>query len=178
MLSLAILGLLMDESLHGYEIRLRLQRLLGLSGLISFGSLYPKLAKLNLQGFVSVEIVTPEVSPNTKTKLSERKKRQVYTITQLGREAFSEKLSASYLKNASDDRAFVAHLAFIEYASPEDSKNLISHRKRVLQDRLEIAPTTKNRFLKKWQELEANFINSQINFLDTLNIKPEENRTV
>ena len=170
MLSLAILGLLMDESLHGYEIRLRLQRLLGLSGLISFGSLYPKLAKLNLQGFVSVEIVTPEVSPNTKTKLSERKKRKVYTITQLGRE--------SYLKNASDDRAFVAHLAFIEYASPEDSKNLISHRKRVLQDRLEIAPTTKNRFLKKWQELEANFINSQINFLDTLNIKPEENRTV
>ena len=153
MLSLAILGLLMDESLHGYEIRLRLQRLLGLSGLISFGSLYPKLAKLNLQGFVSVEIVTPEVSPNTKTKLSERKKRK-------------------------DDRAFVAHLAFIEYASPEDSKNLISHRKRVLQDRLEIAPTTKNRFLKKWQELEANFINSQINFLDTLNIKPEENRTV
>jgi len=168
----------MEESLHGYEIRLRLQKLLGLSGLISFGSLYPTLANLNRQGFVSVEIVTPEVSPNTKTKLSERKKRKVYTITELGKEAFTEKLTASYSKNASDDRAFVAHLAFIEYASNKDSENLITHRKKVLTDRLDVTPATKNRFLKKWQELEATYIQSQINFLENLNITPEENRSV
>lgn len=168
----------MEDSLHGYEIRVRLQKLLGISGLISFGSLYPTLAKLNHQGFVSVEIITPEIAPSTKPRLAERKKRKVYTITDLGRTAFSEKLTTSFSRNASDDRAFVAHLAFIEYASTKDSENLITQRRRVLEDRLDMAPTNKNRFLKKWQELETTYIKNQINFLETLKVMPEEKRSV
>ena len=174
MLSLAILGLIMDEPLHGYEIRLRLQKLLGISGLISFGSLYPTLAKLNHQGFVSVEIVTPEIAPSSKPKLTERKKRKVYTITELGKQAFSDKLSLSIKKNAGDDRAFVAHLAFIDHASKQDSENLVTNRKQVLNNRLEIAPATKNRLLKRWQEVEVSYIQSQLKFLETLNIGPDQ----
>ena len=128
MLSLAILGLIMDEPLHGYEIRLRLQKLLGISGLISFGSLYPTLAKLNHQGFVSVEIVTPEIAPSSKPKLTERK-----------------------------------NVKFIRL-----------NRKQVLNNRLEIAPATKNRLLKRWQEVEVSYIQSQLKFLETLNIGPDQ----
>lgn len=173
MLTMAVLGLLLEEPLHGYEIRLRLHKLLGINGLISFGSLYPILSTLNRQGFVSVEIITPEISANTKPKLSERKKRKVYTITEEGRIAFQEKLSLSITKNASDDRAFVAHLAFIAYATDKDSEVLISHRERALKDRLELIPATNNLILKRWHELEANYIQDQIKFLDSL--KEKEN---
>jgi hypothetical protein len=46
MLELAILGLLEDQELHGYEIRKRLRDELGLFSNISFGSLYPALSRL------------------------------------------------------------------------------------------------------------------------------------
>ncbi len=171
MLSMAILGLLLEQPLHGYEIRIRLHKLLGINGLISFGSLYPILSTLHRQGYVSVEIITPEISPNTKPKLSERKKRKVYTITEEGRQAFQEKLTLSIAKNATDDRAFVAHLAFIEHAKDKDSEILISHRERALRDRLDLIPTTNNLILKRWHELEANYIQDQINFIDSLKEK-------
>ncbi|MGA8371018.1 MAG: helix-turn-helix transcriptional regulator, partial [Acidimicrobiales bacterium] len=52
MLDLAILGLLQEHELHGYEIRKRLRDELGLFSNISFGSLYPALAKLEAAGAV------------------------------------------------------------------------------------------------------------------------------
>ena len=52
MLDLAILGLLQEGDLHGYEIRRRLRDSLGLMANISFGSLYPALARLETAGAV------------------------------------------------------------------------------------------------------------------------------
>ena len=40
-IEMAVLGLLQDQDLHGYELRKRLTSLVGLRGAISFGSLYP-----------------------------------------------------------------------------------------------------------------------------------------
>ncbi len=54
MLDLAILGLLLEQEMHGYEIRRRLRDELGLFANISFGSLYPALAKLERNGSVTV----------------------------------------------------------------------------------------------------------------------------
>jgi len=45
-IEMALLGLLQDQDLHGYELRKRLTALVGLRGAISFGSLYPALARL------------------------------------------------------------------------------------------------------------------------------------
>ena len=53
MLELAILGLLEDQELHGYEIRKRLRDELGLFSNISFGSLYPALSRLERGGAVA-----------------------------------------------------------------------------------------------------------------------------
>ena len=52
MLELAILGLLQEQELHGYEIRRRLRDELGLFANISFGSLYPALSRLETGGAV------------------------------------------------------------------------------------------------------------------------------
>ena len=54
MLDLAILGLLHEQELHGYEIRRRLRDELGLFANISFGSLYPALSRLESTGAVTV----------------------------------------------------------------------------------------------------------------------------
>ena len=53
-LDLAILGLLQDQELHGYEIRRRLRDELGLFANISFGSLYPALTRLEAAQAVAV----------------------------------------------------------------------------------------------------------------------------
>ena len=57
-LELAILGLLKEQPLHGYELKKRLGETLGSLWGISYGSLYPALRRLEHDG--SIEIVEPE----------------------------------------------------------------------------------------------------------------------
>ena len=52
MLELAILGLLKEQELHGYELKKRLSEMLGFASRVSFGSLYPALARLEAEGAV------------------------------------------------------------------------------------------------------------------------------
>ncbi|MGH8920335.1 MAG: PadR family transcriptional regulator, partial [Actinomycetes bacterium] len=54
LIELAVLGLLKEQPLHGYELRKRLAATLGLVATVSFGSLYPALSKLEASGAVSV----------------------------------------------------------------------------------------------------------------------------
>lgn len=54
MLELAILGLLAEQDLHGYELKKRLNDTLGLLLSVSYGSLYPALARLEAEGAVTV----------------------------------------------------------------------------------------------------------------------------
>src|SRR5277367_2082465 len=59
MLDLAILGLLEERELHGYEIRKQLLEHLGLLANVSFGSLYPALARLEAAGAVEATELPP-----------------------------------------------------------------------------------------------------------------------
>ncbi|HET9443322.1 MAG TPA: PadR family transcriptional regulator, partial [Acidimicrobiales bacterium] len=54
MLELAILGLLKEQELHGYELKKRLTDTLGPFSGASFGSLYPALRRLESAGAVRV----------------------------------------------------------------------------------------------------------------------------
>src|SRR4051812_44717571 len=51
-LELAILGLLHQHPMHGYELRKQLAQLLGGLRSISYGSLYPALKRLHAAGYV------------------------------------------------------------------------------------------------------------------------------
>ena len=55
MIELAILGLLDEAPLLGYEIRRRLRAQLGLIANVSFGSLYPALQRMLIKGWVVAE---------------------------------------------------------------------------------------------------------------------------
>ena len=56
-LEMAVLGLLHESPLHGYELRKRLNLLLGWSRLLSYGSLYPALKKMLRAGWITDEVV-------------------------------------------------------------------------------------------------------------------------
>ena len=60
MLELAILGLLKEQQLHGYELKKRLTEALGPFSSVSFGSLYPALGRLERAGAVRV-VDAPEI---------------------------------------------------------------------------------------------------------------------
>src|SRR2546423_6646703 len=61
LLELAILGLLKEQDLHGYELKKRLTDTLGLFSGVSFGSLYPALARLEAAG--AVKAVEAKAAP-------------------------------------------------------------------------------------------------------------------
>ena len=110
MLELAILGLLFEQEMHGYEIRRRLRDELGLFANISFGSLYPALSRLERSGALTVIESggsVPTSIPATGslggeraglrarrsgTALGTKRSRKVYRITEPGRALFEQLL--------------------------------------------------------------------------------------
>ncbi len=51
-IELAVLGLLHEGPMHGYELRKRLNLMLGWGRVLSYGSLYPTLKKLLRAGLI------------------------------------------------------------------------------------------------------------------------------
>ena len=62
-LELAILGLLKEQDLHGYELKKRLAETLGPLSSVSFGSLYPALGRLERAGAVVAEATDAAAAP-------------------------------------------------------------------------------------------------------------------
>ena len=79
MLELAILGLLIESPMHGYELRKRLTGLLGAFRAFSYGSLYPALRRMQADGLIA-ENAAPAGTPV-------RRARRVYQLTDAGRSA-------------------------------------------------------------------------------------------
>ena len=149
MIDLAILGLLDEQDLHGYELKKQLAELVGARSGISFGSLYPALARLEKVGAVkAVEAHTPADAaiPMTGALSGEiaafrarlgrpakgRRTKKVYGITELGRQRLRELL----LDDTADDRTFSVQVAFCHTLSPEQRVALFERRKAELDRRL------------------------------------------
>ena len=112
MLELAVLGLPKAQDLHGYELKKWLSALLGTETTVSFGSLYPALAKLETTG--AVEVVTPTSDtashPNAVPGVVTGRRRKVYRITTSGSDLF-EQLIAGGPGTTEDERSFSVHAA-------------------------------------------------------------------
>jgi DNA-binding PadR family transcriptional regulator len=153
-LELAILGLLAEQELHGYEIRKRLRDELGLFANVSFGSLYPALARLEAAGaVVGTESdpgdVAPAPVPHTGSLGGERatlrarrpssatrgkRSRKVYRITDAGREQFERLLDET--GSSEDTRGFSLRLAFARHLGHEARLGLLERRRAHLVQRL------------------------------------------
>jgi DNA-binding PadR family transcriptional regulator len=126
-LELAVLGLLKERTMHGYQLKKSLSETLGPFWQVSYGALYPALKRLKVQGAVE------EVFPKTQV----RRRRNVYRLTEKGEDLFADLLeSAGEQNQAADDNGFRVRLAFFRYLKPETRIGVLERRKAALLTRL------------------------------------------
>jgi DNA-binding PadR family transcriptional regulator len=191
MLDLAILGLLDEHDLHGYELRKRLGDLLGLRLAISFGSLYPALGRLEKAGLVKAVSGTP-AAPAPRAPMSgslagelaafraQRRAaagsrggrgKKVYGITDAGRARLVELLSDT---DVSDDRTFSVRVAFCRNLPPAERLALFERRRAELARRADDrrrAPQHDGRvntYLRSLVERDSAALDADIAWLDRL----------
>ncbi len=193
MLDLAILGLLEERDLHGYEIRRQLRDHLGLLANVSFGSIYPALTRLEKSGAVVATegggstgggaAPAAAAAPPTGSLSGERavlrarrhsptrarRGRKVYRITDAGRELFVELLTGS--GSADDARSFGLRLAFARHLAPQARLTLLERRRAQLVQRLgdaEAARADLDVYARSVVQHTADGVARDISWLDTL----------
>jgi DNA-binding PadR family transcriptional regulator len=149
MLEIAVLGLLKEQPLHGYELKKRLNETLGFLWGVSYGSLYPALRRLEREG--AIEVVAEPVAPappiaatgSVKGDLAaarrnaprgakqSRRTRKAYRITPAGVARFEELLLADD-PHADEDKAFALKLAFCSDLPAPARVELIERRRIAL----------------------------------------------
>lgn len=131
-MTIAVLGLLNDTPLHGYELRKRLDVLMGaLRRRISFGSLYPALRQLEASGWITQSDPTTATPP-----LAGRRARVVYQLTAAGEEHLHALLSTSG-PAAWEDEQFDIHFAFFGRTDAETRLRILQGRRTRVFERLE-----------------------------------------
>ncbi|MFY9806350.1 MAG: PadR family transcriptional regulator [Pseudonocardiaceae bacterium] len=136
MLELAVLGVLHDAPMHGYELRKRLIGLLGTFRACSFGSLYPTLRRLQRSGFIVEDndaVEEPRASRGTGWA---SRARRVYRLTADGKERFAT-LLADAGPQTWEDSGFGVHLAFFSRTPAEVRMRILEGRRRRVEERRE-----------------------------------------
>lgn len=127
MLELAILGLLKERAMHGYQLSKRLTDSLGGLWRVSYGSLYPTLRRLEKRGAVEKVFDEQDVG----------RRKNVYRVTERGEEMFQELLEESGSPNEGlEDNRFRVRMAFFKYLAPEARIRVLERRRAYLEDRL------------------------------------------
>lgn len=136
MLELAILGLLHESPMHGYELRKQLATKLGaIRATISYGSLYPSLRRMQASGWITEAGETPTTDAEM-PPLTSRRGRVVYKITAEGKEQF-QTLLEQVGPEAYDDAAFGVHFAFFSRTDCETRLRILEGRRRKIEERRE-----------------------------------------
>ncbi|AVL99102.1 PadR family transcriptional regulator [Gordonia iterans] len=130
MLEMAILGLLLESPMHGYELRKRLTGLLGAFRAFSYGSLYPTLRRMQADG-----LIVEDDSPGP-TGAKVRRGRRVYRLTPQGEARFAELLADTGPQNYTDD-GFGVHLAFFSRTPAMARMRILEGRRRQVEERRE-----------------------------------------
>ena len=130
-LEFAVLGLLHDSSMHGYELRKRLNAVLGSFRALSYGSLYPCLKQLVRTGWIA-----EDASADGVAALAGKRSKIVYKLTADGKEHFQELLAESG-PSAWEDENFGVHFAFFARTDAATRLRILEGRRSRLEERLE-----------------------------------------
>lgn len=114
--------------MHGYELRKRLNLMLGWGRVLSYGSLYPTLKKM-LRGNL-IEELPPEMTPIS------RRPKIVYQVTAAGTAEF-ERLMSEVGPAAWEDDDFGIRFAFFGRTDMEIRLRVLEGRRTRLQERLD-----------------------------------------
>lgn len=127
-LELAVLGLLHDAPMHGYELRKRLSGVLGAFRVVSYGSLYPCLRTLQTRGWVTTSGGSG----------AGRRGKITYQLTADGKEQFQTLLDQAG-PAAWEDDSFDVHFAFFGRASRDVRLRILEGRRSRVEQRLDAA---------------------------------------
>ncbi len=130
-LEFAILGLLHDAPMHGYELRKRLNAVMGTFRAISYGSLYPALKDLLDRGLIEEAGAADASAP----VLSGRRAKIVYELTAEGKDRFAELVSRTGPESW-EDEAFGVHFAFFASTPAEVRMRILEGRRSRMEERL------------------------------------------
>jgi DNA-binding PadR family transcriptional regulator len=135
-LELAVLGLLQESPMHGYELRKRVNAVLGMFRALSYGTLYPCLKSLLARGWIQEAGAGTGVSP--RTGRSGKRGRIVYELTAEGKERFQAMVSHPG-PAAWEDEQFDVHFAFFARTDTATRLQILEGRRTRMQERLEHA---------------------------------------
>ncbi len=139
-LEFALLGLLHESPMHGYELRKRLNVVLGSLRAFSYGSLYPALKALAAAGWIVEDgVAEPRGSRAAATASgpggAARRSRIVYKLTEQGEERFRQLLSDAG-PSAWEDENFGVHFAFFGRTDAAIRLRILEGRRTRLEERL------------------------------------------
>jgi DNA-binding PadR family transcriptional regulator len=135
-LELAILGILHESPMHGYELRKQLTTKLGaFRAAISYGSLYPTLRRLQASGWIT-EGAPGSGQATDIPPMTSKRGRVVYKITAEGKERFGE-LLAQTGPETYEDPAFGIHFAFFARTDQQTRIRILEGRRRKIEERRE-----------------------------------------
>ena len=126
----AILGLLSQRPMHGYELKKEFEQSVSFIWSINIGQLYTLLKKMEEENAIVKETVPQENRPD----------RLVYEITDKGRKEFQEWLSSPVIRKNTKDE-FYLKMMFLEKVMKEDAKKFID-------EQLETTEKQLNEFIK------------------------------
>jgi DNA-binding PadR family transcriptional regulator len=125
-LELAVLGLLHEAPMHGYELRKRVNAQFGWGRVLSFGSLYPCLKAMLRNGLITADPGTPA---------SGRRPKIVYTITADGKDHFAHAMHDAG-PSAWEDDTFGVRFSFFGRTDPATRLRILEGRKARMEERL------------------------------------------
>ncbi len=130
-LEFAVLGLLSESPMHGYELRKRLNSILGSLHAISYGSLYPCLKGMLARGWLVEDGPADAGAP----ALASRRGRIVYRLTAEGKERLQELLDETGPESWEDER-FGVHFAFFGRTDADVRLRILEGRRSRLEERV------------------------------------------
>ena len=128
-LEVAVLGLLHDAPMHGYELRKQVNALLGWGRVLSYGTLYPCLKALGKTGYIVADTAA-------QTEGLGRRARIVYRLTAEGKEHFAQALEDSG-PSTWDDETFGVRFAFFARTDAASRVRILEGRRGRMEERLE-----------------------------------------
>lgn len=125
-LDILILATIRDEPRHGYEIKKRVGRVLGLGVNLNNNILYPSLKRFEQEGAVKSKLEVQKGSPS----------RRVYRLTAKGNELLRSMLEDFSPERAESEPEFLVRLAFFDLVEHEVQMDILNARHQVVESEL------------------------------------------
>ncbi len=169
-LEFALLGLLSQNPLHGYELRKRLTAIYGPFRALSFSVLYPQLRRMLESGLIQESVVNPAGRS--------RRSRIVYHLAPKGEERFA-KLTDTVSPDTWEDEGFEVRFAFFGPTSRPNRVRILEGRHRRLREKAEILRSDlekrdggMDKYLDEWRRHSLESAEREIAWLEDM-IKTE-----